>query len=234
MTSSIWAILPAAGSGRRMGSQIPKQYLDLNDEPVIAHSLQKLANIPAIRKIVVVLHPEDQYFSSLKLTNIDKIITTQGGAERFQSVLNGLSHLTGIASDDDWVLVHDAVRPCVRVTDIQHLIDQLSHHSVGGLLGFPVVDTLKQVNDKGEVVQTVDRSRYWHAQTPQMFRFNVLGRALRAAAAQSLDVTDEAGAIEHLGLRPQMITGHRDNIKITHAADLGMASNILAAQANMS
>ena len=234
MNSAIWAILPAAGSGRRMGLNTPKQYLDLNGVPVIVHSLQKLASIPAIRKIVVVLHPDDTYFSTLKLSNFEEIITTQGGSERFQSVLNGLLHLTGIAGEDDWVLVHDAVRPCVRAADIQLLIDQLAHHSVGGLLGFPVVDTLKQVNDRDEVEHTVDRSRYWQAQTPQMFRYGLLVKALRELIVQSLEVTDEAGAIERLGLRPQMVIGHSDNIKITHAADLSMAGNILAAQASTS
>lgn len=232
MNSAIWAILPAAGIGRRMGSNTPKQYLDLNGVPVIAHSLQKLVSIPAIRKIVVVLHPEDVHFSTLQLPNSEKIVVTPGGAERFQSVLNGLLYLAGIASDDDWVLVHDAVRPCVRAADIQLLIDQLAQHSVGGLLGFPVVDTLKQVNDRDEVEQTADRSRYWHAQTPQMFRYGLLVKALRDLIARSLEVTDEAGAIERLGLHPQMVTGHRDNIKITHVADLGMASTILAAQAS--
>lgn len=228
---TIWAILPAAGIGRRMGSTTPKQYLDLNGAPVIAHSLLKLAGIPAISKIVVVLHPTDTHFSTLQLANTDRVVIASGGGERFQSVLNGLEQLAKVAQDDDWVLVHDAVRPCVRIADIQALIAQLSLHPVGGLLGVPVDDTLKRVNGKAEVEQTADRSCYWQAQTPQMFRYGLLSRALRELIAASGQVTDEAAAVERLGLFPQMVAGHKDNIKITRAADLAMAGNILAAQA---
>jgi len=227
---TIWAILPAAGIGRRMASTIPKQYLDLNGVPVIAHSLQKLAGIAAISKIVVVLHPEDSRFASLPLQQSDRIVTTLGGDERFQSVLNGLECLAAVAGDDDWVLVHDAVRPCVRSADINSLIQKLAQHPVGGLLGVPVDDTLKLVNARAEIEQTTDRSQYWQAQTPQMFRYGLLLKALRELIAQSLQVTDEAGAVERLGLRPQMVAGHKDNIKITHAADLAMAASILQAQ----
>ena len=227
---TIWAILPAAGIGRRMASTTPKQYLDLNGVPVIAHSLQKLASIAAISKIVVVLHPSDSRFASLSLQQSGKIVTTLGGDERFQSVLNGLECLAAVAAEDDWVLVHDAVRPCVRSADINSLIQQLAQHPVGGLLGVPVDDTLKLVNARAEIEQTIDRSQYWQAQTPQMFRYGLLVKALRELSAQSLQVTDEAGAIERLGLRPQMVVGHKDNIKITHSADLAMAASILQAQ----
>jgi len=227
---TIWAILPAAGIGRRMASTTPKQYLDLNGVPVIAHSLQKLASIAAISKIVVVLHPSDSRFASLSLQQSGKIVTTLGGDERFQSVLNGLKCLAAVAAEDDWVLVHDAVRPCVRSADINSLIQQLAQHPVGGLLGVPVDDTLKLVNARAEIEQTIDRSQYWQAQTPQMFRYGLLVKALRELIAQSLQVTDEAGAIERLGLRPQMVVGHKDNIKITHSADLAMAASILQAQ----
>ena len=227
---TIWAILPAAGIGRRMASTTPKQYLDLNGVPVIAHSLQKLASIAAISKIVVVLHPSDSRFASLSLQQSGKIVTTLGGDERFQSVLNGLECLAAVAAEDDWVLVHDAVRPCVRSADINSLIQQLAQHPVGGLLGVPVDDTLKLVNARAEIEQTIDRSQYWQAQTPQMFRYGLLVKALRELSAQSLQVTDEAGAIERLGLRPQMVVGHKDNIKITHGADLALAASILQAQ----
>lgn len=227
---TIWAILPAAGIGRRMGSSAPKQYLDLNGEPVIAHSLRKLAAIPAVRKIVVVLHPDDTHFADLHLADADRIVAVAGGDERFQSVCNGLEHLAGVASDDDWVLVHDAVRPCVRISDINTLLDTLAHHHVGGVLGVPVDDTLKLVNDKAEVEQTPDRSRYWQAQTPQLFRYGLLVKALAVLASEARHVTDEAGAVERLGLQPQMVAGHKDNIKITHATDLALASYILQSQ----
>lgn len=227
---TIWALLPAAGIGRRMGSVVPKQYLDLNGAPVIAHSLRKLASIAAIRQIVVILHPDDTRFAQLGLTAAERIVTVPGGDERFHSVLQGLEYLSPVAAADDWVLVHDAVRPCVRAADINNLINQLVQHAVGGLLGVPVDDTLKLVDDKTAIEQTVDRSRYWQAQTPQMFRYGLLVTALRQLKAHSRHATDEAGAIEQLGLRPQMVAGHKDNIKITHATDLMMASTIMQAQ----
>jgi len=230
---TIWAILPAAGIGRRMGSSTPKQYLPLNGVPVIAHSLKKLSSIAAIGKIVVVLHPDDSDWSKLKLkSNFDetRVSTVQGGAERFQSVVNGLQSLSAVASANDWVLVHDAVRPCVRVADIQNLIEQLDSHPVGGLLGIQVVDTLKRTNTDGVVQETVDRNEYWQAQTPQMFRYGMLVEALQRVIADSVPVTDESAAIERLGKSPQMVAGHKDNIKITHEADLAIASQILQAQ----
>ena len=231
---TIWAILPAAGIGRRMGSVTPKQYLPLNGLPVIAHALQKLASIDDIRRIVVVLHPQDEHFSSLNLSDIvksgNKITTAVGGDERFQSVLNGLLALRDQAASADWVLVHDAVRPCVRISDIHLLLDTLSNHAVGGLLGVPLEDTLKRVNTEAQVVETVDRSQYWRAQTPQMFRYGLLMDALEKLLAAGEQATDEAGAVERTGVQPQMVAGHKDNIKITESADLAMASTILQAQ----
>jgi len=228
---TIWAILPAAGIGRRMGSSTPKQYLPLNGVPVIAHSLKKLSSIAAIGKIVVVLHPDDRHWSKCKFDfDASRVATVQGGAERFQSVVNGLQSLSAVANANDWVLVHDAVRPCVRVADIQHLIAQLDSNHVGGLLGIPVVDTLKRTNTDGVVQETVDRNEYWQAQTPQMFRYGMLVDALQQVITAAMPVTDESAAIERLGKFPQMVAGHKDNIKITHAADLVIASQILQSQ----
>lgn len=230
---TIWAIVPAAGIGRRMGSSIPKQYLALDDQPVIAHTLQQLTKVDRIEKIVVVLHPDDSAFQHMSLPFAQRLLTAVGGDERFQSVSNGLQALAEVAQFDDWVLVHDAVRPCVRPADINRLIDTLSEHAVGGLLGVPVNDTLKRVNAKAEVEETVDRTRYWQAQTPQMFRYGLLRDALAALVAVSEHVTDEAGAVERQGLLPVMVEGHADNIKITRKADLALASQILSSQASL-
>lgn len=229
---TIWAILPAAGIGRRMGSITPKQYLPINGTAVITHSLRKLAAISAIEKIVVVLHPDDTHWSRLDIEP-GRLQLATGGDERFRSVLNGLESLREVAAADDWVLVHDAVRPCVRSTDIQKLITELYRHDVGGLLGVPVENTLKRVNESAVVEATVDRSRYWNALTPQMFRYGLLSDALRSLVDAGEQVTDEAAAIERQGLQPQMVVGHADNIKITHEADLLLASRILEMQENL-
>lgn len=227
---TIWAILPAAGIGRRMGSITPKQYLLLNGQPVIAHSLRKLTAVAAIAKVIVVLHPDDTHWSGLGLEDGNRVQSVGGGDERFQSVLNGLEALSDLAAADDWVLVHDAVRPCVRSADIERLITTLDHHAVGGLLGVPLENTLKQVDAQGLVQATPDRRHYWHAMTPQMFRFGTLSRALRQLVADGEQVTDEAAVIERAGLQPQMVAGHSDNIKITEEADLLMAGQILKRQ----
>lgn len=243
---TIWAILPAAGIGRRMGSITPKQYLTVNGTAVISCALQRLSAVAAIEKIVVVLHPDDKYWQQLNLTSItgstknsgaeftsrsdDRICCAVGGDERYQSVLNGLDHIQTEAKLDDWVLVHDAVRPCVRSADIEKLIAELGHHPVGGLLGSPVDNTLKQVDADDSVITTVDRANLWNALTPQMFRYEILRTALQQVISNQLLVTDEASAIERLGHKPKMVAGSKDNIKITHQSDLALASNILKSQ----
>lgn len=242
---TIWAILPGAGIGRRMGSKIPKQYLKVNDTPVIALALQRLIAVAAIKKVVVVLHPEDKHWQQIKLSFVagvntnsadglgssldQRVCCVAGGDERYQSVLNGLAHIQSQAQPDDWVLVHDAVRPCVRSADIEKLILELHHHPVGGLLGSPVDNTLKQVDD-GNVITTIDRSGLWNALTPQMFRYEILREAIQQVVANQEQVTDEASAVERLGHRPRIVLGNKDNIKITHAVDLALASNILKSQ----
>lgn len=235
ITMTIWAILPAAGIGRRMGSETPKQYLPVNGVPIISVALRRLASVAAIQKIVVVLHPADRYWADLEvgldLDLGDRLVCTSGGDERHQSVLNGLTSIQSEVSEDDWVLVHDAVRPCVRTADIEQLIIQLQDHAVGGLLGSPVDNTLKQVDEQGLVQATVNRNNYWHAYTPQMFRYGVLLTAIEQTVGAHCQVTDEAAAVELLGYQPKMIEGSKDNIKITHESDLILASKILDMQA---
>ena len=238
---TIWAILPAAGIGQRMGSKIPKQYLAVNGAPVISWALRRLAAVAAIEKLVVVLHPADTHWKQLNvgagLIDANSAALTEerlqyaiGGDERYQSVLNGLNFIEPEAKADDWVLVHDAVRPCVRSTDIEKLIRELENHPVGGLLGAPVDNTLKRVDQDFEVATTVDRSDLWNAFTPQMFRYEILKKAIQQAVVLHARITDEASAIERLGATPKMILGNKDNIKITHDVDLLMASNILKSQ----
>ena len=227
---AIWAIVPAAGVGLRMGSDTPKQYLSLNGTPVIAIALQKLASITEIKQIVVALHPHDQWFSQLQ-PNLDaRVVTVVGGNQRQLSVLNALRSISAVAQGQDWVLVHDAVRPCVLSSDIRKLLRELDHHAIGGLLGAPAENTLKQVDDQAVVCSTLDRGSVWNAFTPQMFRYGLLLAAIESSVKKNAMVTDEASAIELMGQRPQMIEGARTNIKITHAADLALATKILELQ----
>ena len=221
-----------------MGSKIPKQYLTINSEPLLLHSLRRLSSVSSIKKIVVVIHPEDAHWSQLEASIEpeiqNRIITVIGGDERYQSVLNGLGALTDLAQAEDWVLVHDAVRPCVRTLDIERLIEELAEgsdpNSIGGLLGSEVDNTLKRVDEDLTVVKTVDRALYWNALTPQMFRFSLLKKAIEAVVASSEPVTDEAAAMESAGHRPIMVPGNKDNIKVTREADLLLATQILEAQ----
>jgi 2-C-methyl-D-erythritol 4-phosphate cytidylyltransferase len=233
---TIWAILPAAGIGRRMGSTIPKQYLTIDGVPLILHSLRRLSAVSEIQKIIVVIHPEDNRWAKLQESIVEefenRIITVMGGDERYQSVLNGLTAVTELAASDDWVLVHDAVRPCIRTSDIENLISKVSLHPVGGLLGSAVDNTLKKVGADLSVIETVDRESYWNALTPQMFRFAALKESIEAVVASGEQVTDEAAAMEVAGFKPIMIAGHKDNIKITVESDLVWASQILKNQAS--
>ena len=233
---TIWAILPAAGIGRRMGSTIPKQYLTIDGVPLILHSLRRLSAVSEIQKIIVVIHPEDNRWAKLQESIVEefenRIITVMGGDERYQSVLNGLTAVTELAASDDWVLVHDAVRPCIRTSDIENLISKVSLHPVGGLLGSAVDNTLKKVGPDLSVIETVDRESYWNALTPQMFRFAALKESIEAVVASGEQVTDEAAAMEVAGFKPIMIAGHKDNIKITVESDLVLASQILKNQAS--
>ena len=222
--------MPAAGSGSRMGSRRPKQYLHLLGKPILQHTLERLC-LSRIAGIVVCLAEEDIYWESLTLPK--PVIRVSGGAERCHSVLNGLQVLRQRAQPDDWVLVHDAARPCVRQADIEKLMTQLALHPVGGLLAVPVRDTMKraalstsnshQEKIEIEIVETINREGLWHALTPQMFRLETLYNALQSVLSSGELVTDDAQAIERLGLRPVLIEGHADNIKVTHPQDLNLA-----------
>lgn len=227
MTSKFWVIVPAAGSARRMGAAVPKQYLPLADRTVIEWSLAPFLAHASTAGVVVALAEQDPRWSQTALASNAKIATTTGGGERMDSVLAGLRILHGQAAADDWVLVHDAARPCLTAADLERLLTELRDDAVGGLLAAPVVDTLKRSDDNGRVAHTVAREKLWRALTPQMFRRDILQRALDGARSKGVAVTDEAQAVEALGLQPKLVAGDADNIKITLPEDLLRAERIL-------
>ena len=229
-----YAVVPAAGIGTRMQSEIPKQYLQLAGKTVIEHTLARLLDVNEIEKIVVVIAEHDDLWPSLLLSRHPRLVTAPGGAERCHSVLNGLQALAQFADDTSWVLVHDAARPCVRVADITQMFTRLDKHPVGGILASPVRDTLKRSTVELVIDETVDRTGLWQAFTPQMFRFDLLTKALREAVKSSVIVTDEAQAVERQSYKPILIEGHTDNIKITRPEDLALAALYLAHQADTS
>lgn len=224
-----WIVVPAAGVGARMGTSCPKQYLSLAGKTVIETTLERLFSLPNIAGIYIVLSGQDSYWKELPLASDPRIHCVVGGAERCNSVLNALDVLHARASPNDWVLVHDAARPCVHAKNVQHLIDVVKDHSVGGILGVPVSDTLKQVTDFS-IDSTTDRRLLWHAQTPQIFRLGLLRECLQRALTEEKLITDESSAIESYGYRPLMVQGRSDNIKITRPEDLAVAALILQQQ----
>lgn len=224
-----WIIVPAAGIGTRMGTTKPKQYLSLAGKTVLEHTLERLLQVPNVAGIYVVLNANDTYWNSLSFAQSDRIHRVTGGAERCESVLNALEQIEVFASLNDWVLVHDAARPCVDTRNIVTLVEQLKAHPVGGILGVPVSDTLKRVN--GLLIDsTIDRKSLWQAQTPQMFRLGLLLNCLKRGLAEGKLITDESSALELFGYQPLMVLGRGDNIKITRPEDLAMAATILQQQ----
>jgi 2-C-methyl-D-erythritol 4-phosphate cytidylyltransferase len=223
-----WAIVPAAGVGKRMNADRPKQYLDLAGRVVIEHTLSRLLQAGVFSAISVAISEEDPYWPELALSKHEKIITASGGKERADSVLSGLKSIGDNANDDDWVLVHDAARPCLTSEDILKLIDVLKNDEVGGILALSSHDTLKNV-DGDRILGTLDRRHIWRALTPQMFRFGMLKAALEATAGDPR-ITDEASALETQGFVPKIVEGRPDNIKITRPEDLALAQFYLEHQ----
>jgi 2-C-methyl-D-erythritol 4-phosphate cytidylyltransferase len=229
-TGRYWAVVPAAGIGKRMEAHTPKQYLVLAGVSVIVHTLETLLSHPRISGVVVVINPNDEWWDTLHLESDKPLITTTGGEERCHSVRNGLLALTDWAQPDDWVLVHDAARPCLHRTDLDKLLDTLAADPVGGLLAMPVRDTMKRSDAHERIAATVERQNLWHALTPQMFRLNRLLAALQQAEERNLQVTDEASAIEAMGLQPRLVEGRADNIKITRPEDMALAEFYLTGE----
>ncbi len=220
-----YAIVPAAGSGSRFGAEKPKQYLDLLGRPLIYHTLAALTAHPDIDRVWVVLSPDDEWWGHYDWSQLGAKLETVrcGGATRAESVTNGLKAAAMVAGDDDWVLVHDAARPCLSAAMIDAMIAELASDPVGGILAVPVADTLKRADAEQRVAATEPRDGLWQAQTPQMFRYGLLGAALD----KSRDVTDEAGAVEALGHKPRLVRGDATNLKVTYPADLVLAAMIL-------
>lgn len=218
-----WALIPAAGVGSRMKMDLPKQYLKARGKPILEYSLERFLNHSKIDGIVVVISTTDQYWASLSISDNQKIITAPGGKERCYSVMNGLKCLLSFADPDDWVLVHDAARPCLRNEDIDHLMDSVGNHHVGGILAAPVRDTMKRAGINNEIIETVERDKLWHALTPQMFRLGILTMALEKQINNNQEITDEAMAIELSGEFPLLVEGRADNIKITTIDDIATA-----------
>jgi 2-C-methyl-D-erythritol 4-phosphate cytidylyltransferase len=223
-----YAIVPAAGSGSRFGSEKPKQYLDLLGRPLIFHTLKALTACPDIERVWVVLAPDDPWWPRFDWSELGPKLETVrcGGATRAESVSNGLRAAAMVAADDDWILVHDAARPCLSAAMLEALFVELADDPVGGILAVPVADTIKRADAEQRVAATEPRDGLWQAQTPQMFRYGRLEKALKNEMA----VTDEAGAIEAMGLKPKLVRGDSTNLKVTYPADLALASMILRAR----
>lgn len=219
----IYAIVPAAGSGQRFGGPVPKQYLPLAGLTVIEHSLQRL--LPQVDRIVVALAEDDQIFQGLSIASHAKVEMVVGGDSRSESVQSALAQLN--IGADDWVLIHDAVRPLVTKQDLHDLISKLQFHPVGGLLATPVFDTVKRADAERQVLQTEDRDGLWLAQTPQMFRYRKLCDALDKNGGDA-SITDESMSLEKAGYTVRLIEGSITNFKITCPEDLQLAELILS------
>lgn len=225
-----WFVVPAAGVGARMNANKPKQYLQLNDKTILEHTLQRILMVPHLAGVVVVIDKDDCYWNTLPISKHLLIHAIEGGVLRANSVLNGLHYLADKVDAQDWILVHDAARPCITLDSISLLCSTLETSEVGGILALPVSDTLKQVAEKNIIQTTVDRHSLWHAQTPQMFRYKLLRDCLMQAMARHETITDESSAVEICGFMSHVVEGRSDNIKITRPDDLLLAEFILQQQ----
>jgi 2-C-methyl-D-erythritol 4-phosphate cytidylyltransferase len=225
----VFALIPAAGSGSRLAGETPKQYLPLAGRPMLWHAIRAVC-VPPVKSVFVVLAPDDKAFAREDWGAFSGKLEPLycGGASRRDSVFNGLVAAMETVEASDWVLVHDAARPCLPKADLDRLIEEVQADQIGGILAFPVAETVKKVaKDEGgaqRIAGTEDRTQLWLAQTPQMFRAGLLARALRQAGNS---VTDEAGAIEQMGLKPRLVAGSRDNLKVTYPEDIVIAEAIL-------
>jgi 2-C-methyl-D-erythritol 4-phosphate cytidylyltransferase len=225
-----FGLVPAAGTGARMGEALPKQYLSIDNHPVLWYGLRRLCRHRSILRTFVVLHPEDQLFLRYDWSEFGNALVPLfcGGATRAESVLRGLERMRADVQAEDWVLVHDAARPCLTDDLLDRLVAELAEDEAGGLLAIPVADTLKRNDGHRRVLRTEPRDELWQAQTPQMFRFATLLNALRSADPAL--ITDEASAVEQVGLRPRLVMGSAANVKVTYPEDLALAELILKAQ----
>jgi len=225
----IIAVVPAAGIGSRMQSGRPKQYLTIGQSTILEHSIASLLAHPAINRVIVALSPDDNYFQQLPLAHDSRIITVTGGKQRADSVLAGLQ----VAEQAEWVLVHDAARPCLAAEDLQRLLTICHSSRIGGILAAPVRDTMKRSEPgKDAIAHTVEREALWHALTPQLFPLALLRLCLERALNEGAIITDEASALEYCGYHPELVAGRSDNIKVTRPEDLALAAFYLTQQHN--
>ncbi|MGR5001339.1 2-C-methyl-D-erythritol 4-phosphate cytidylyltransferase [Vibrio celticus] len=223
---SVIAVVPAAGVGSRMKADRPKQYLKIHGKTILEHTVEKLLSHPQVAQIVVAISDDDPYYLELALNQNPQVIRVSGGSERADSVLSALNYIAE-QQLSDWVMVHDAARPCVQLSDIDKLISGAMSHDVGAILAAPVRDTMKR-GAQGQIEHTVERADLWHALTPQMFRAKPLWKALSEALQQGASITDEASAFEWKGLSPALVAGRSDNFKITQPEDLALAEFYLS------
>lgn len=216
----IIAIVPAAGIGSRMQSNLPKQYIKIQNCTVLEHTLKTLLLHPNIHRVIVSLNKQDMYFNTLKISSNFRVISVIGGTERIHSVLSGLVFKT----DADWVIIHDAVRPCLSYKDLENLIAIIKKNPVGAILARPVSDTIKYSDFRQKkVLYTLNRANLWHALTPQLFQINLLKFCLKKIIQDNINITDEASALEYCGYKPLLVLGSSKNIKITWPEDLILA-----------
>ncbi len=216
----VCAVVPAAGFGRRMQTECPKQYLSIGNKTILEHAVAALLAHPRVQRVIIAITPGDVRFQQLPLANHPQIIVVDGGSERADSVLAGLK----AAGNASWVLVHDAARPCLCQDDLNRLLALSETSRVGGILAAPVRDTMKRGEPgKPAIAHTVDRNDLWHALTPQFFPRELLTDCLTRALNEGAIITDEASALEYCGFHPELIPGRADNIKVTRPEDLALA-----------
>jgi len=232
VSQQVWVVIPAAGIGKRMQTETPKQYLKINNKTIIEHTLECFSQNPAVNGIIVALSSEDEYWNHLRNNSSDKpLYTVDGGNERSDSVMSALEYLLVVenASEDSWVMVHDAARPCLSKKDIDALLALRDDDCVGGILATPVRDTMKRTSpDTLQISKTEDRENLWHALTPQMFRLGKLNEALKYCFEKNIEISDEASAIEITGESPLIVEGSGNNVKVTHPEDLDLVNYLLS------
>lgn len=225
-------VVPAAGVGKRMQTNHPKQYLTLHGKTILEHTVENLLSHPQIELVVIAVSDGDEYFLTLPLAQADNVIRVSGGKERVDSVLSGLEYLSNhYAAQYSWVMVHDAARPCLTHDDINKLIHQCQQANRGGILAAPVRDTMKRSctqNELNTIEKTIDRSQLWHAFTPQLFPLIELKSALVDGLTNQKVITDEASAMELSGYQPLLVQGRSDNLKVTQPEDLALAEFFLS------
>jgi 2-C-methyl-D-erythritol 4-phosphate cytidylyltransferase len=225
--SDFWVVIPAAGSGQRYGNQLAKQYLVLQGKTILEHSIDLFIHKNGLHQIILPLAKDDSHFSRLPIANNRKVQVVVGGESRAESVWNGLKSLRSIAKPQDWVLVHDAVRPCLHQNDLHLLMKSVQDDQVGGILATPVADTIKSISCNN-ILHTVPRDNLCQALTPQMFRYGILFDALQYCLENKIAVTDESSSVEHSGLKPKVVFAQYPNPKLTLARDLSMVAHLLA------